>query len=235
MAASVVEAVRLGRRFGSVSALADLDLTVHAGESLTMFGPNGAGKTTLVKLLATVLRPTAGSLRLFGEGGASRSARRRIGVVSHGSFLYGALTAAENLRFYARLFAVADAEARIDEMLGEVGLGAWRERPLASFSSGMAQRLALARAFLHDPDLLLLDEPYTGLDPQAVAHLQEILLRFHRRGKTIVLTTHDIAHGLEVCDRAAILAGGRLVWHSGRFVPGTQEMARIYERQVAGG
>ena len=98
----------------------------------------------------------------------------------------------------------------------------------------MEQRLALARAFLHDPDLLLLDEPYTGLDPQVVAHLQEILIRFHRRGKAIVLTTHDIGRGLEVCDRAAILRGGRLVWHSGRFVPGAQEMARIYDRQASG-
>jgi heme exporter protein A len=96
----------------------------------------------------------------------------------------------------------------------------------------MEQRLALARAFLHDPDLVLLDEPYSGLDPQAIAHLQEILARIHRRGKTIVLTTHDIGHGVEICDHAAILSGGRLVWHSGRFVPGPSEMTAIYERQV---
>jgi heme exporter protein A len=235
MAEPVVEAVRLERSFGDRRALGELDLEIHAGESLTIFGPNGAGKTTLVKLLAAVLRPSSGKLRLFGEARPSPAARRRIGVVSHGSFLYADLTAAENLRFYGSLFAIADVEGRIDEMLREVGLAGWRERPLASFSSGMEQRLALARAFLHDPDLLLLDEPYTGLDPQAVTHLQEILVRFHRRGKTIVLTTHDIAHGLEVCDRAAILARGRLVWHSGRFVPGAQDMARIYEREVAAG
>ncbi len=228
-----MEAAGLGRRFASLRALDDLDLEIHAGESLTIFGPNGAGKTTLVKLLATVLRPTAGRLRLFGEERPPASLRRRIGVVSHGSFLYGELSAAENLRFYARLFGVAQAEARIDEMLAEVGLAAWKERPARTFSSGMTQRLALARAFLHDPDLLLLDEPYTGLDPQVLGHLQEILVRFHRRGKTIVLTTHDIERGLEVCDRAAILAGGRLVWHSGRFVPGAQEMTRIYQRQVS--
>jgi heme exporter protein A len=230
----VVEAVRLGKRFGSLAALADLDLELRAGESLTIFGPNGAGKTTLVKLLATVLQPSSGQLRLFGEERAKPPLRRRIGLVSHGSFLYGELTAAENLRFYAGLYGIGAAQARIDEMLAEVGLQAWRDRPLKSFSRGMEQRLALARAFLHDPDLLLLDEPYTGLDPQVVAHLQEILIRFHRRGKAIVLTTHDIGRGLEVCDRAAILRGGRLVWHSGRFVPGAQEMARIYDRQASG-
>jgi len=232
---SVVEAVGLGRQFASLRALHGLDLEVHGGESIAIFGPNGAGKTTLIKLLATVLKPTEGKLRLFGSERPEPSVRRRIGVVSHGSFLYGELTAVENLRFYARLFSVTDAERRISEMLAEVGLDTRKDRPVRTFSSGMEQRLALARAFLHDPDLLLLDEPYTGLDPQAVAHLQEILVRFHRRGKTIVLTTHDIGHGLEVCDRAAILAAGRLGWHSGRFVPGPLEMARIYEREVSGG
>jgi len=231
----VVEAVGLGRQFASVRALHNLDLEIRAGESVAIFGPNGAGKTTLVKLLATVLRPSEGKLRLFGEERPGPSLRRRIGVLSHGSFLYGELTAAENLRFYAHLFSLRDAEPRISAMLAEVGLEAWRDRAVCTFSSGMEQRLALARAFLHDPDLLLLDEPYSGLDPQAVAHLQEILVRFHRSGKTIVLTTHDIGHGLEVCDGAAILAGGRLGWHSGRFVPGPLEMARIYEREVAGG
>ena len=232
--ASVVKAVGLGRRFASVSALTDLDLEVHAGEGLTIFGPNGAGKTTLVKLLATVLRPSTGRLRLFGEEWPRPALRRRIGLVSHASFLYGDLTAAENLGFYAGLYDIANPGARIDEMLAEVGLEAWKERPLKSFSRGMEQRLALARAFLHDPDLLLLDEPYTGLDPEAVTHLQDILARFHRRGKAIVLTTHDIGRGLEVCDRAVVLRGGRLAWQSGRFVPGPQEMARIYERHSSG-
>jgi heme exporter protein A len=235
MAVPVVEAAGLGRRYASIRALADLDLEIHAGESLTIFGPNGAGKTTLVKLLATVLRPSAGRLRLFGEEWPRPALRRRIGLLSHGSFLYGELTAAENLGFYAGLYGVARPAARIDEMLAEVGLEAWRERPVKSFSRGMEQRLALARAFLHDPDLLLLDEPYTGLDPDAVAHLQEILARVHRRGKAMVLTTHDIGRGLEVCDRAVILRGGRLVWQSGRFVPGPREMVRIYEHHSSAG
>ncbi|MBI2964232.1 MAG: heme ABC exporter ATP-binding protein CcmA [Deltaproteobacteria bacterium] len=232
MAPPVIEAIRLGRGFGSVRALGALDLVVRAGDSLAIFGPNGAGKTTLLKLLATVLAPTDGTLRLFGEPELRPELRRRIGMLGHGSFLYGDLTAAENLRFYAALFGVENAERRVAEMLAEVRLTAWRDRPVRTFSRGMEQRLALARAFLHAPDLLLLDEPFSGLDPQAVLHLQEILTRAHRQGKTIVLTTHDIESGLEVCDRAVILCGGRMVWHSGRSVPAPSEMVKIYQREV---
>lgn len=234
MSAVVIEGTRLGRRFGPVRALADLDLTVRAGESLVVFGPNGAGKTTLLKLLSGVLRPTEGTLTIFDEERPSPALRRRVGVVSHGSFLYPDLSARENLEFYGALFGVADREARIAEMLEAVGLVDWASRPVRGFSRGMEQRLALARAFLHRPELVLLDEPYSGLDPQAVRQFQEILSRAHRRGMTIVLTTHDIENGLEVCDHATILREGRLVWHSGRFVPGPREMARIYHREVGG-
>ena len=235
MADVVIEGKALERRFGPVRALGVLDLVVRRGESLAIFGPNGAGKTTLLRVLSGVLLPSHGTLALFGESPPGPSIRRRIGVVSHGSFLYGDLTARENLAFYAELFAIERPTERVEEMLAEVGLADWAERPVRSFSRGMEQRLGLARAFLHDPDLLLLDEPYSGLDPQAVRRLQEILARAHRQGKTLVLTTHDIESGLEVCDQAAILNRGRLVWHSGRFVPAPREMAGIYEREVSEG
>ena len=235
MADAVIEGRGLERRFGPIRALGSLDLVVRRGESLAIFGPNGAGKTTLLRLLSGVLVPSHGTLTLFGGDLAGADVRRRVGVVSHGSFLYGELTARENLAFYGELFGVAGAAERIEAMLAEVGLTEWAERPVRTFSRGMEQRLALARAFLHDPDLLLLDEPYSGLDPQAVAQLQQILGRAHRSGKTLVLTTHDIESGLEVCDHAAILHRGRIVWHSGRFVPAPSEMARIYEREVAAG
>jgi heme exporter protein A len=234
MTDAVIEGKGLERRFGHVRALGVLDLVVRAGESLAIFGPNGAGKTTLLRLLSGVIAPSHGTLALFGAA-PGPAIRRRIGVVSHGSFLYGELTARENLAFYADLFGVARPGERIDEMLAEVGLSDWAERPVRTFSRGMEQRLALARAFLHEPDLLLLDEPYSGLDPQAVRHLHGILGRAHRAGKTLVLTTHDIESGLEVCDQAAILKGGRLVWHSGRFVPAPRELAKIYEREVGDG
>lgn len=228
----MVEAIGLGRRFGSLRALRDLDLRIQPGGALAVFGPNGAGKTTLMRLLSTAIRQTEGTLRLFGQPEASGEVRKRIGLLSHGTFLYGDLTGVENLRFFGALFQVQRIDAQIAEGLARVGLTEWQDRPVRTYSQGMKQRLALARAFLHDPDLLLLDEPYSGLDPHAVRHLQTILAAVHRRGKTIVLTTHDLEHGLEICDQAAILAGGRLVWHSDRFVPGPREMAQIYERQV---
>jgi heme exporter protein A len=228
----VVEARGVGRRFGPVCALAGLDVTIRRGESLAVFGPNGAGKTTFLKLLSGVLRPTEGTLAIFGESRSSAAVRRRIGLVGHGSFLYPDLSARENLAFYAALFGVADRERRIDEMLAAVDLEPWASRPVRTFSRGMEQRLALARAFLHRPQLLLLDEPYSGLDPQAVRRLQAILSRAHADGQTIVLTTHDIEHGLEVCDHAAILHRGAMAWVSGRFLPGPNEMARIYHREV---
>jgi heme exporter protein A len=234
MSEPIVEGRRLSRQFGPTSALRGLDVVVRNGESLAIFGPNGAGKTTLLKLVSGVLRPTAGTLAVFGETTPSAALRRRIGLVGHGSFLYPDLTARENLAFYAALFDVADRERRIDEMLAAVDLEPWASRPVRTFSRGMEQRLALARAFLHRPDLLLLDEPYSGLDPQAVRRLQAILSRAHADGQTIVLTTHDIERGLEVCDHAAILHHGRMVWLSGRFLPGPSEMARIYHREVDG-
>ena len=233
MADVVVAAAGLGRQYAAVRALRGVDLEIRRAESVTIFGPNGAGKTTLIRLLAALLRPTEGRLELFGETRPGPGVRRRVGLVSHGSFLYGDLSAIENLRFHAELFGIERPDERIRELLEEVGLAHASNRPVRTFSRGMEQRLAIARAFLHDPDLVLLDEPYSGLDSQAVVRLQEILVRLHRRGKTIVLTTHDVARGLEVCDRALILTGGRLVWHSGRFVPGVQEMTRIYEREVA--
>ena len=235
MSVPIVEGRRLGHRFGPAWALRELDVLVRRGESLAIFGPNGAGKTTLLKLLSGVLRPTEGTLAVFGQTTPTTALRRRIGLVSHGSFLYPDLTARENLAFYAALFEVAERERRIDEMLAAVELEPWASRPVRTFSRGMEQRLALARAFLHRPDLLLLDEPYSGLDPQAVARLQAILARAHADGQTIVLTTHDIENGLEVCDHAAILHGGRMAWASGRFLPGPREMARIYHREVGGG
>ena len=206
----VVEAVRLGKRFGSLAALADLDLELRAGESLTIFGPNGAGKTTLVKLLATVLQPSSGQLRLFGEERAKPPLRRRIGLVSHGSFLYGELTAAENLRFFARVYNLDAVERRVDAALERAGLSARRDDIVSGFSRGMRQRLALERALIHEPRLLLLDEPFTGLDEAAREALRVRLRLAREAGAIAILTTHDTAAIEHLTDAAVTLVDGRL-------------------------
>ena len=228
----VVVGRALGKSFGPVHALRSLDLRIRRGESVTVFGPNGAGKTTLVRILAGLVAPSRGELRLFGCSPRAREVRGRVGLVTHGSCLYAELSARENLRFYGKLFGVGDLEHRIQEVLEEVDLGAWADRAVRTYSRGMEQRLALARAFVHEPELLLLDEPFSGLDPQAAERLQRILFARHSRGTTIFLTTHDIPRGLEVCDHVLLLSGGREVWHSDAYVPGIEEMTRIYAKTV---
>ena len=210
----VIEACGLSRRFAGVHAVEGLDLQVEAGEAVALFGPNGAGKTTLLRMLATLLRPTRGDLRLFGrsvsDGGTY--ARRRIGFLSHHSFLYPDLTPTENLEFYARMFRVATPAERVHHLLNQVGLLGWAHRPVRTLSRGLEQRCALARALLHEPDLLLMDEPFTGLDVDAGNMLRDMLRQAHTGGTTLLLTTHDLTQGLALCRRAIILVRGRLVW-----------------------
>ena len=215
-AAPPIHARGLARAFAGVPVVAGVDLTVGAGEVVVLLGPNGAGKTTLLRMLALLVRPTEGELALFGTGGrvAPPELRRRIGYAGHESLCYPDLTAAENLTFYARLFGVGDAPARIAEMLAWAGLDGAGRRPVRAFSRGMAQRLALARAMLHDPDLLLLDEPWSALDPAAAAALTERLAALRAAGRAIVLTTHDVPRAAPVATRVAVLARGRVAWSS---------------------
>ena len=208
-----IRARALAREFAGVPVVAGVDLTVAAGEALVLLGPNGAGKTTLLRMLALLVRPTEGELVLFGTPGhaAPPALRRRIGYAAHESLCYPDLTAAENLAFYARLFALDGAAARVAVLLAWAGLEGSGRRPVRTFSRGMAQRLALARALLHDPDLLLLDEPWSALDPAAAA-LTERLVALRAGGRTIVLTTHDVARAAPLATRVGILARGRLAW-----------------------
>lgn len=214
MSELLIEARGLARRFAEVNALDGVDLDVSAGDAIAVLGANGAGKTTLLRLLATLLRPSAGSLELFGralkDGGAT--ARQQIGFLSHSSFLYPDLTPVENLDFYAAAFRVTDARQRIQEVLRDVGLLGWRNRPVRTFSRGMEQRCALARALLHRPALLLLDEPFSGLDLDSSAMLSDMLRREHARGATLLMTTHDLPRARESCHRGIVLSRGRLRW-----------------------
>lgn len=211
MQATIV-ARRLGKQFGGHVGLADVDLEVSAGEFLTIFGPNGAGKTTLIRCLATLARPSTGTVELLGTmlSSAAAGIRSRIGVVSHQSFLYGQLTARENLLFYARMFAVEQPEERVRTVAELVQLSDRLDHQVRTFSRGLVQRCAIARALVHEPDLLLFDEPFSGLDPIAASRLGEILRSAHEAGSTVVMTSHDLRRGLELADRVAVLLRGRL-------------------------
>ncbi|MDX6686276.1 MAG: heme exporter protein [Baekduia sp.] len=206
-AAPAIELQGLTRRYGDREALADVSLTLATGATLVVFGPNGAGKTTLLRVLATLLRPHAGTARVLGhalpaEGWAVRG---RVGLLGHASLLYRDLTARENLRFHARLHGVGPE--RVEALLDAVGLAARADDPVHTYSRGMVQRAAVARAVLHDPELLLLDEPTANLDPRA-AELVEPLIGASS-GRTRVLTSHDPVGGLQGADLALGLRAGR--------------------------
>jgi heme exporter protein A len=208
-----VETASLVKTFGSFKALRGLDLEVAPGETLAVFGPNGAGKTTLLKILGGVMRPSGGRVLLGGEElkDNTTALRRRIGLVAHQSYLYGGLSAEENLAFYARMYGLPQPAQRMQALLKRVGLTSRRHDRVGTFSRGMQQRLALARALLHQPALLLLDEPDTGLDPQALADLWGIIRRDEEK-RTVVFTSHSFARALGACDRVAVLVRGKLAY-----------------------
>jgi heme exporter protein A len=177
-------------------------------------GPNGAGKTTLMRILATLSRPTFGQVVVAGLPLPSHAdeVRRRLGVVSHHTLLYTDLTAEENLAFYARVYGLAQEGPRIVEVLDQVGLALRRRDLVRTYSRGMQQRLSIARALLHDPEVVLFDEPYTGLDPEAAAMLDGVLRQVAGQGRTVLLTTHDLARVLDLADRVLVLAGGVIAY-----------------------
>jgi len=224
----------LTRRFGATPILRGLDLTVAAGETLALFGPNGAGKTTLLRTLAGLLRANEGEARVFGTalpGGARL--RRRLGYLGHESSLYRDLSPHENLRYYARLYGIEDPD-RPQAMLARVGLERFADRRVATFSRGMLQRLGLARALLHEPDLLLLDEPLTGLDPSGGELLAQLLAEQRSRGATVLMATHDLERALASATRAVIVSRGRIAWDSGPALPDVATMALRYSQAMAG-
>ncbi len=207
-AALAIEARGLTRRFGPLVALEPLDLAVPRGATLAVLGPNGAGKSTLLRLIAGLTRPSAGTLAV-GDAGRDRVARRRrIGLIGHATFLYPALTARENLILAGRLWGVADPPARAESLLEEQALAAVADRRVGSFSRGMAQRVAIARALVHDPEVLLLDEPFTGLDPRAADRLTLRLAAARDGGRTSVLVTHDLSRAAGLADRGLVLVRG---------------------------
>lgn len=221
--------------FGRTRALSGIDLELKRGEVTALLGANGAGKTTLLSILSTLSRPTAGEVR-YGEIGheeAARTMRADIGLVSHAALVYPQLSGLGNLRFFGRLYGLDDGAARAEALLDRVGLArsAWT-RTAGTYSRGMLQRLALARALLPDPPLLLLDEPFTGLDQNASARLMDILRDARGEGRLVVLVSHDLDGAARLADRTAILARGKVARLIDEPVDGAT-LAEIYRESTA--
>lgn len=224
----VIEAEHIRKTFAWVPVLQDISCQIRPGEVVSLFGPNGAGKTTFLRIVATLLQPSEGTLRLFGYASTDARVRQRLGFLGHDSFLYPDLTPVENLTFYGRAYKLANIPSRIETVLEHVGLYQWRNSPVSIFSRGMEQRLSLARTLLHEPDLFLLDEPYTGLDARGITTLQNVLTAAKEQGKTVILTTHDFALGLEIASKAFILHRGRVSWEATGPLPSAQAFSEIY-------
>jgi len=213
--AGAIEISGLVKSFGNRTVLRGIDLKIKRGESVVLFGPNGAGKTTLIKILATIMKPSAGRVAINGKDirNNAEEARRRIGIVTHQTFLYGNLTGYENLEFYCRMYDIPERRRRIEENVAMLGMTARLHDRVFTLSRGMQQRLSIARALLHRPEIILLDEPETGLDQEAVSILWREL-RSEGRNYTVVLTTHNLEKGLSLCDRMLILNRGKIVHES---------------------
>ena len=204
---------KLIKRFGLKTVLRGLDFQVAPGEFVALLGPNGAGKTTFLRILASLSRPGMGEVCIAGYALPQQAAavRQRLGVVSHQPLLYGDLTAEENLRFYGRMYNVSGLNERIAEVLEMVGLAGRRRDLVRTFSRGMQQRLAIGRAVLHDPEVMLFDEPHTGLDQDASTMLDGVLREVAARGRTVVMTSHDLARVGELASRFDVLSRGVIV------------------------
>lgn len=209
----MIEVHGLVKSFGLKAVLRGLDFRVDPGEFVAVLGPNGAGKTTFLRILASLSRPSMGQVRVSGLELPRQAAQVRqiLGVVSHQPLLYGDLTAEENLRFYGRLYGVPRLAARAGEVLELVGLSARRRDLVREFSRGMQQRLAIGRAILHDPRVVLFDEPHTGLDQEAAAMLDGVLREVAARGRTVVMTSHDLSRAADLASRVDILSKGVFV------------------------
>lgn len=209
---AAIETHKLSKAFGTRKAVDNVSIAVPQGAFLSIFGPNGAGKTTLLRVLSTLARATSGEARIMGVDIKEEPdcARDHIGFISHNSMLYPDLTAEENLMIYARLYGVEAPHARVLELLDAVELKHRRLDVVRTFSRGMTQRLSIARALIHDPGVVFLDEPYSGLDPHAVEIFDE-LIASARDGRTFVMVSHDLQKGFGMCTHALVLARGRVV------------------------
>jgi heme exporter protein A len=226
----MIELTALTKTFARVPVLRGISFKVEAGEFVALVGPNGAGKTTLLRIVASLAQPTFGRVTVNGYELPSQAddVRRMLGVVSHHPLLYGDLTADENLRFYAEMYSVPNQSARISEVLEQVGLIKRRKDLVRTFSRGMAQRLAIGRAILHDPQIMLLDEPHTGLDQDASAMLDSVLKTVAIQGRTVLMISHDLPHALALASKVAVLSRGKIVYQAATAGLNASDFAKTY-------
>ena len=213
MPESLVEFQNVHKKYGHIHALKGVSVSFNKGEFVSIFGPNGAGKSTFLKLLCTMTAPSNGKILYEGVplNKLKDGFRSKFGVISPQPFLYSELTAMENLRFYARMYNVQDIDDRIKTLMDKVELYKRRNDKVRGYSRGMLQRLSITRALLHDPDIVVLDEPYTGLDTHASDILTRILTELFDEQKTILMVTHNMKQGYDAASRLAIINGGKLV------------------------
>ncbi len=230
-----VEVNNLTKTFGKRKVLDKISFELEKGGFLSLFGPNGAGKTTLIKIITTLIAPTSGEIRVSGMNPMKNSAaiRAKVGLISHSPLLYLDLNAEENLRFYGAMYSVHNLDERIDELLDQVELGHRRYDLVRTYSKGMTQRLAIARALLHKPSILFLDEPHSGLDPHAV-DIFENLLDSIRAEHTFIMITHNIERGLALCSKAMILYNGQIVFYQDKEELDIDMFKSIYQQRVKG-
>ena len=227
-----IEVRGLEKSFGEHRALRGIDLEVGRGECLVVFGPNGAGKTTLLKILSTLLKPSAGNVFLDGIDIRDKptETRRKISLVSHQTFLYDDLTIFENLKFYGKMYDIADLEKRIREVTSWAQFESRLYDRVGTLSRGMQQRASLARAVLHNPSFLFLDEPEVGLDPHASAMVRDVKSNIDSASRTVVITTHNLERGLELGDRIVIIDRGKIVYQASRQELTGVDFRQIYDR-----
>ena len=232
----MIEVRKLVKRFGLKTILRGMDFNVSQGEFVALLGPNGAGKTTFLRILATLSRPSLGSIRVAGYELPSQASlvRKKLGVVSHMPLLYGDLTAEENLRFFSRMYNIIDPVSRINEVLDLIGLDSRRKDLVRTFSRGMQQRLAIGRAVLHDPEVMLFDEPHTGLDQDACDMLDKVLRDVAARGRTVVMTSHDLARVEDLATRFDVLNKGKISSSSSLTELGEGNILTFYKKALAG-
>jgi len=232
----VVEAADLARSFGSRKAVAGVTFSLAPGDCLAVFGPNGAGKTTLLRLLAGLLQPSSGSAWLAGiplPGGTV--ARSRVGLISHHTMLYEALSARENVSFAARLYGIRDPEARVDDSLRRMSMLERADAPVRLLSRGMQQRVSIARSMVHSPQVVLADEPYSGLDESGARALTTMLKELRSSGTAVIIVTHNLAEGLSLATHAAVMQRGRFVRYEPRQRIDAASYAATYREAVASG